>query len=1182
MTGSYAPANVDGSPNGIIASVPSPVVTFQPARFAPRLRAGYFYIEDRRYILFSEKGTGYLEDITWYDWKTVDFVIDGSERVFVRGVEVTGTGHYRFRNGHLQINGASLTHPGVLVEQINYDITFLDPIDLGGVLDPDAQVRIEYSYNQWVTSAAASSSMVDAATTIAGVLITISLKGAAGNSFTIDVNVSGGAGTTATLTEITPGDYDLDWFDSTTVQTVIDAIDGATLFDAVADGNGTPASDLFSALLSGIPLTPTETLDFTSGANGNFTINTTTEIFRLGDATPLYELPQQPSNNLPVVMTDDRMQRWDRRDLAPEFTVSEDSIINFNTPRNYVSNPDFEADLDLWLTAGSPTVETVDSAFTLQHSFSASKYIELPTDTDMIAQFMPAFDEDEQMLAVVARGAGTEILSISLEFFDINWTSLGSPSTTTKTMNGDWQTVTFTGGPAGRIRSYDFAPPDDAEYVLLTLAPVSGDVDIQIDYVFWGAAKLTPDMWHPHGRVTVEYDVSASGYYLHDTLITHDLRGETQANIIPLEVCDTHGVSVSRETGFLYAYEYDDQADFQLGLGGINAPLGAFDETLDDWPKDADVALHELLPIQGGGFYAIGTFTTIGGHTTAGVAKIKADGSVDTNFTVTSTTGTFLSGAYDAANDILYVCGSFTLINGTTRNRAAALDGTDASLLAFDPDLDATVVAIAIDPLDPNGIMIYLGGNFTDVNSGTTRNNLAVVLAADAVVQAWDPNLNGDVNSIVIDQDRNIYAGGVFTTVSGGTTRNRIARWEINTASVVLDTTWNPNAGSAVAIIHIFEDIVYLGGSFVTMSTVTRNRVAAVDKIDGSLLPWDPDANSAIEDIWRVNEHIFLAGAFTTIGGVTRNRLAMVGIDTTLSDWNPDANVQVNAVTESSGVIGTGGTFTTMGGTTATTSAFFKYFDNKPVVGRRWLPYAKTDGLGKLLHVAYLGYNAEPWVKEVTEVSSVPTATLLELLPVHGMTRGAIATTLTATTPAPPKVAGDTTITVTGSFALLQAGDFVYLKDKLDETRNAFQIKEISSTDVVTLKRPLPYDLPDGTIVYSEYRQLKALVGQQRVVRLRLTDQHGAPVGQRDLTVTNQDPDVVRVEWDLPTNQDGEAAFLLTFLKAGSAKVTFSGSSSVAMNILVADLPSASTILDDPQGVVACDAQYSSSISDWT
>ena len=71
-----------------------------------------------------------------------------------------------------------------------------------------------------------------------------------------------------------------------------------------------------------------------------------------------------------------------------------------------------------------------------------------------------------------------------------------------------------------------------------------------------------------------------------------------------------HAVANDNTDGFLYLYEYNDKADFQLGLGGINAPIGDFDKVLEDYPCDANNYLTELIPIPGGGFYAIGTFTT--------------------------------------------------------------------------------------------------------------------------------------------------------------------------------------------------------------------------------------------------------------------------------------------------------------------------------------------------------------------------------------------------------------------------------------------------------------------------------------------------------------------------------------------------------------------------------------------
>ena len=257
--GEYAPDIPAGTPQVPLLGVPGSVDVEYPDRLTPSIHSGYFYLQDRKYYLYSKKASAYLEDLTWYKIALGDKPIAGTERVWVNGIEVTGSGQYRFNDDSILVNGTSITHPGTLIEEVNYDNTLIDAIDLGDVFDPSTTIRVDYEYNVWVNSTSATLDIIDGAATVAGILMVADISGASGNSILININASGGAGSTATVTSsgtANPNEYDLDWFTSTTVATVVTALQGAGLpWTATDDGVGTPASDLFSALLSGASIT---------------------------------------------------------------------------------------------------------------------------------------------------------------------------------------------------------------------------------------------------------------------------------------------------------------------------------------------------------------------------------------------------------------------------------------------------------------------------------------------------------------------------------------------------------------------------------------------------------------------------------------------------------------------------------------------------------------------------------------------------------------------------------------------------------------------------------------------------------------------------------------------------------------------------------------------------------------
>jgi uncharacterized delta-60 repeat protein len=117
-----------------------------------------------------------------------------------------------------------------------------------------------------------------------------------------------------------------------------------------------------------------------------------------------------------------------------------------------------------------------------------------------------------------------------------------------------------------------------------------------------------------------------------------------------------------------------------------------------------------------------GDFNTIGGTNPVRIARLNADGTLDTSFNVgLGANATVFAVGLDSSGKAL-VAGDFTTIDGAQRNRYARLN-TDGSLdLTFEPGLgaDNTVLSLIVLPSDD----ILLGGDFTVV-TGIRRNGVA-------------------------------------------------------------------------------------------------------------------------------------------------------------------------------------------------------------------------------------------------------------------------------------------------------------------------------------------------------------------------------------------------------------------------------------------------------------------------
>ncbi len=336
------------------------------------------------------------------------------------------------------------------------------------------------------------------------------------------------------------------------------------------------------------------------------------------------------------------------------------------------------------------------------------------------------------------------------------------------------------------------------------------------------------------------------------------------------------------------------------------------------WNPDSNGSVY-ALEVDGGGAHVLvaGSFTTIGGTGRNRGASIVIASSAVTAWNPNISTASSITRAlaHDSATGRVWFGGSFTTVLAATRQTLAQVSGAPAGAAAIDsltvtaPNATGIVYATV-----RSGSTLFLGGTFTYVG-GVARNRLASIDVATDTVNAWDPNLNNAVNALALDSaGANLLVGGVFTTVNGGTTRNRLASFPVASSTT---NAWNPNPNNTVNALAVDGTTVYVGGSFTTVGGVGRNRAAAYDTTTSALTAWNPNASSTVTVILPSPVGVYLGGDFATVGGLTRTRLASVdGTTGGLHAWSPAANglVRSLAVDSSDGTVIIGGAFSTLGG----------------------------------------------------------------------------------------------------------------------------------------------------------------------------------------------------------------------------------------------------------------------------
>jgi len=275
----------------------------------------------------------------------------------------------------------------------------------------------------------------------------------------------------------------------------------------------------------------------------------------------------------------------------------------------------------------------------------------------------------------------------------------------------------------------------------------------------------------------------------------------------------------------------------------------------------------------------------------------------------------------------VYIGGTFTQLTQTAacggavvaRNSLAHILSTGCVDTAWNPNVSGT--SPIVQTIAVSGTTVYVGGTFATV-SGQARTNIAAIDSGGNLLP-WNPAPSGrDYPAVltIVPYNNLIYVGGTFLNI-GGQARSNIAALDPTTA---LATSWNPIATSDVYSLVIANNTVYVGGYFTRVGGQNRSFLAALDLINGQATSWNPSAGGPVFAIAINGNTLYVGGAFTTISGQTRNNL--VAFDTTtgnLTAWDPNASGATYALTIVGNMLYVGGDFTTIGGQAHNRGAVF-------------------------------------------------------------------------------------------------------------------------------------------------------------------------------------------------------------------------------------------------------------------
>jgi uncharacterized delta-60 repeat protein len=359
----------------------------------------------------------------------------------------------------------------------------------------------------------------------------------------------------------------------------------------------------------------------------------------------------------------------------------------------------------------------------------------------------------------------------------------------------------------------------------------------------------------------------------------------------------------------------------------------------------ANEAIYAMALQTNGQIVIGGNFTSFNGVNRNHIARLNADGSVDTAFNPGSGANGKIWAVGLQSDGKIFIAGEFTSYNGTNRNYLARLNSDGSLDTSFDPgtSVNGPVYALAVPPFAPINITNNNSGGAAEVDTPVSLgSSTAGTLTVDYDFLAQPDDMRvfyGDTNTaagtgvLIYDTGLISYTGHLvipFGPTNGLTT---------NLITIVMDqgggqlgTFWSWNA----SLITSGSTQVYAGGAFDSADGGAYGGVARFNgdgTVDYTFAPgigtYNPNTRST-DPVYALalqpDGKLLAGGSFSTVEMTTFNGLCRFNPDGTLDlafstigtnngTWNPVTQIAdtVNAIAlDANTNILIGGDFTTI------------------------------------------------------------------------------------------------------------------------------------------------------------------------------------------------------------------------------------------------------------------------------
>ena len=305
-----------------------------------------------------------------------------------------------------------------------------------------------------------------------------------------------------------------------------------------------------------------------------------------------------------------------------------------------------------------------------------------------------------------------------------------------------------------------------------------------------------------------------------------------------------------------------------------------------------DEAVNSVVLQPDGKVIVGGLFTNFNGVTRPYLARLFSSGLLDDQFNVGVGLDNGIKAMALQPDGRLLIGGMFSTVYGASRSGLARMTTNGTVDTNFITGAGANVGSVNAIALQANG-MVLAGGSFSSFNSLPNSGRVTRLLTNGTVDSGFSsPLKNGSVNAVAVQGDGKVVIGGIFTvgSTNSGRTNFNVAR--LNSDGSV-DTTFNTGLGAndfVSSIVIQSDQRILLAGGFTLFDGQFRNRILRLNS-DGSTdstINFGLGANSFIsaETLQNFDGKILVGGAFNQFDTEVR-----LGIARLLNGTNWDSGM---------------------------------------------------------------------------------------------------------------------------------------------------------------------------------------------------------------------------------------------------------------------------------------------------